>query len=219
MSHNPYAPPLARVEDISENNEFSFDAAREYILTPKQLRVAAYCTLASAILSLPLLGLTIYSIFDKSLTWNIAVLVTDVATTLLFVYPLWIQRRLLNEKSGFFNANRVITFMIAGMLLMLLLTGITTWESKSLLGAAITVIGMIAYGIVFILYALKLLQCKDTLYGHLKPLAYLSLASGVLMITVLLALIAIPLGFAYDVLLSMIFFKAAKELAIYEREN
>jgi hypothetical protein len=214
--HNPYAPPLARVEGVSESDEFSFDPSREYKLTPKQLRVAAYCTLASAVLSLPLIGLTIYSMFDKSLTWNIAILVTDVATTMLFVYPLWIQRRLLNEKSGIFNVDRIITLLIASMLLMLLLTGINTWQSRSLVGASISVMGMIAYGIVFILYALKLLQCKDTMYGHLKPLAYVSLASGVLMVTVLLALIAVPLGFAYDVLLSMIFFKAAKELTSVE---
>lgn len=216
MFHNPYAPPLARVEGASENDEFSFDPSREYKLTPKQLRVAAYCTLASAILSLPLIGLTIYSMYQKSLNWNIAILVLDVATTLLFVYPLWIQRRLLNEKSGFFKADRMITLMIASMLAMLLLTGIGTWDSESLLRVAISVIGTIAYGIVFILYALKLLQCKDTLYGHLKPLAYVSLASGVLIVTVLLALVAIPLGLAYDVLLSMIFFKAAKELSAAE---
>ncbi|MBM4141548.1 MAG: hypothetical protein FJ242_08750 [Nitrospira sp.] len=65
--------------------------------------------------------------------------------------------------------------------------------------------------IIYIVFAIRILRLPDNLFGLLKPFSYTSIASGICLASIIL----IPVGFivsaAADVILGIIFFRAAKQ--------
>jgi hypothetical protein len=57
----------------------------------------------------------------------------------------------------------------------------------------------------------RLLRLSGNLYGLLKPFSYTQIVSGICFITVFLPLVGIVAGAVADVILGVIFFRAAEQ--------
>ena len=72
------------------------------------------------------------------------------------------------------------------------------------------VVFLILLGNLTVVYGVKLLSCDDALFGHLKMLAYLNIAGGILAGSVVLAVIAPIATAAAAVVAALVFFKSSK---------
>jgi ABC-type proline/glycine betaine transport system permease subunit len=75
----------------------------------------------------------------------------------------------------------------------------------------LTVAALIAFGILSIMFATRLLRLSENLYGLLKPFSYTQIVSGICLVTVFLLPVAILAGAIADVVLGVIFFRAAEQ--------
>jgi hypothetical protein len=183
------------------------------MLNSKNLRLAGWLTILSAVVTLPLVALGLLSEFtaDKSTAWIYLELIFNVAYTALFVYIFVMIKRLLNEKAGFHGADRYITTIIALNVVIALLAALASIfpEAEEVISMLVLVM-VVPAGVVSVIFGVKLLKCPDDLFGHLKPFAYLMIASGVMLATVILMLFAMLTSIAADIVLALIFFKSAK---------
>ena len=69
---------------------------------------------------------------------------------------------------------------------------------------------LVPLGVVQAVFGFKLLNCDDDLFGHLKKLAYLTIAIGILLGTIVLAVVVPIVSAVADVVLALIFFRGAK---------
>jgi hypothetical protein len=75
----------------------------------------------------------------------------------------------------------------------------------------LTVAALIVFGILSIMFGTRLLRLSGNLYGLLKPFCYLTIGSGICLVTVFLLPVAILAGAVADVILGVIFFRAAEQ--------
>ena len=75
----------------------------------------------------------------------------------------------------------------------------------------LTVAALIFFGILSIMFATRLLRVSGNLYGLLKAYSYTTVMSGICLITVFLLPVAFILGAVADVVLGVIFFRAAEQ--------
>ena len=183
------------------------------MLNSKNLRLAGWLTILSAIVALPLAAFGLFSGFmaDKSTLWIYLEVIFNVAYTALFVYIFVMMRRLLNEKAGFHGADGYITTMIALNVVIAALAALASIfpEAEVVISVAVLVM-LVPAGVVAVIFGVKLLKCPDDLFGHLKPFAYLMIVSGVMLATVILVPFSMLTSIAADVVLALIFFKSAR---------
>jgi hypothetical protein len=72
-------------------------------------------------------------------------------------------------------------------------------------------IAFIIFGILSIMFATRLLRLSANLYGLLKAFCYTQIVCGICFITVFLLPVGIIVGAVADVILGVIFFRAAEQ--------
>jgi tellurite resistance protein TehA-like permease len=75
----------------------------------------------------------------------------------------------------------------------------------------LSIVSFIIFGILSIIFATRLLRFPGNLYGLLKPFCYTMIASGICFITIFLAPVGVIVGAVSDVILGIIFFRAAEQ--------
>jgi hypothetical protein len=118
----------------------------------------------------------------------------------------------LNVRFQFHQADIYISLLIWGNVVLsafsLLALGSQGFESFMNI---LSIVSFIIFGILAIMFATRLLPFPGNLYGLLKPFCYTTIASGICFITVLLAPMGIIVGAVADVILGIIFFRAAEQ--------
>lgn len=182
------------------------------MLNSKNLRLAGWLTVLGAIAALPLAAFGLFSGFmtDKSTLWIYLEVIFNLAYSALFVYIFVMIRRLLNEKAGFHGADRYITTIIALNVVIVVLAALTSiFPGAEVVISMAVLVMLVPAGVVTVIFGVKLLECPDDLFGYLKPFAYLTIASGVMLATIFLMLFAMLTSIATDIVLALIFFKSA----------
>lgn len=194
------------IETSKVINEMSTSALNE-----QSLNLAGWLSVIFAVLHIPY---TIYVVLVDITEQNVlSVYLTGVLDTILlamYVYVMIIFRRLLNQKASFHDLDTLITILIWATIAVWFF-GLVTLPfigSESLAIAA--VVFLILLGILTVVYGVKLLSCDDALFGHLKMLAYLNIAGGILAGSVVLAVIAPIATAAAAVVAALVFFKSSK---------
>jgi tellurite resistance protein TehA-like permease len=77
--------------------------------------------------------------------------------------------------------------------------------------STLSILAFVFFGILSIMFATRLLRLPGNLYGLLKPFCYISIVGGICFITVFLSPMGIIAGAVTDVILGVIFFRAAEE--------
>ena len=70
----------------------------------------------------------------------------------------------------------------------------------------------VPYNIIVIVFGIKLMKFEDDLFGLLKPLVFVTIASGVLRATIILAPLGLLAHIASLIILGMVFLRAKGEL-------
>ena len=68
-------------------------------------------------------------------------------------------------------------------------------------------LALIPFGIIFIVFAIKLLRLPDNLFGLLKPFSYTSIATGFCFATIFLIPLGLVASTIADMILAIIFFR------------
>lgn len=158
--------------------------------------IAGWLAMASAVLIVPELGIKLLlEHISPSLTALSAPI--SMINLVIGIFLLNMLRLLLNERFAFFKADLIITLMIcfnvASFLLEMVDISLQMAGKGSSTGGTLAIIAVILiypFFILNIVLGAVLLKMEDDLFGLLKPFAYLTLASGICGVT----LILVPLG-------------------------
>jgi hypothetical protein len=185
------------------------------MLNDKNLTFAGWLSIAGAVMAIPLVALGVMAGMagDESVAMPYLQAFLSMGALIIYVYIFVMFRRLLNEKAGFHKADKYITLLIWFNVIVTVISVILipVTEAQDVIGIAVLLL-LIPLGIVYVVVGVKLLHCEDDLFGYLKPFSYLTIATGVMTAVVVLMLLGVVTSIIADVLLAVIFFKAAKQI-------
>jgi ABC-type proline/glycine betaine transport system permease subunit len=181
-------------------------------ITRKQLDRAGWCSITNALIAIPSLAMSWFLDTVKGIGPRLSQAILTVVGLGLFLYVIYSLRRLLNDRFRFHDVDIYIFLMIWGnaVLAVIGLLSLGTGKLESLT-EVLTVGALIAFGILSIMFATRLLRLSGDLYGLLKPFSYTQIVSGICLVTVFLFPVAILAGAVADVILGVIFFRAAEQ--------
>jgi hypothetical protein len=185
-------------------------------ITKERLNLAGWLSITNAIFTIPSIVMSMFleKTGGEGARISQAILIC-VSLGLLF-YVLSSFKKLLNDRFQFRKVDAYISLLIWGNIVLgvldLLSLGIRRLE---FLVSILPIISFIILGIISILFGIKLLRLPDNLYGLLKPFSYLAIVSGVCFVTVILAPLGVIAGVVEDVILGIIFFRAAEQPPSY----
>ena len=177
----------------------------------KKLRIAGFLAMASAILGIPLVILSYHFSDSKDLTPIVLLTVMQLAGLCLFTYLYSFLKRFLNLRFSFQQTDNYIDFLVTTNIFVAL-AGISGYFLTALREPLelFSLLLIISFGTVQLLFGIKLLQLSDSLQGMLKPFCYLSILTGIFIATIVLLPIASLTGAIADVMLGTIFFQASE---------
>ncbi len=185
------------------------------MLTEKNLNLAGWIAIASAVLAIPLVALGIMSgvAEDEGVAMLLLETILSMGALILYVYILIMLRRLLNEMANFNKVDKYITLLIWFNVIVTVISvmALPVTELQAIMGIAVLLL-LIPLGIIYVVVGVKLLHCEDDLFGYLKPYSYLTIATGVMVAVIVLVPFGIITSIIADVILALIFFKAAKQV-------
>jgi hypothetical protein len=182
------------------------------VVTRKQLDFAGWCSITNALIAIPSLAMSWFLETVKGIGPRLSQAILTVVGLGLFLYVIYSLRKLLNGRFKFHDVDTTISLMIWGNVVLAVLTLLSLGTGK--LGPfmeILTVAALIVFGILSIMFGTRLLRLSGNLYGLLKPFCYVTIGSGICLVTIFLLPVAITAGAIADVILGVIFFRAAEQ--------
>lgn len=214
MPHNPYTPPAAQVDGVIEKTAYDFSSTIDYSFTPKQLWWAGVCCILGVLLAIPYLVMAV--MVESMPALKSTLIVTLFVMTALSIYAYLTFKKLLSEKSGYRAANMGISLYIVASIITALTAPFTNSADSSMFTTVLSVAELIAFGGLAIYLGIKLLRCEDPLFGQIKLIAYLTLAMGITLASVILALLGVLISFALGIAMALMFLRASRALAMVQ---
>jgi hypothetical protein len=188
---------------------------------------AGVFAIISAVLAIPLLIFSFSGTHSSEGATTKAILL--VISLIFGVYVLVSFKKLLNSKFSFHIVDNLITVMILlnviGTIIALLVgssyqnmtnsfsfdrfRSMNSADSAKVIAAVFAILLVIAFGIIKIVFSVKLLRLRDNLSGLLKPFCYLTLVEAICYVTIFLTILGSLVSIATSVLLGLIFFNTA----------
>lgn len=184
-------------------------------ITKERLNVAGWLSITNAVVTIPLVVISVFLVAIGGAGGKIIQAALTLASLGLFVYIFWSLRNLLNSRFQFHDVDTYISALIWGNVVISILSVL------SLVGGGLeiavnllSIVALIPFGIVLIVFAIRILRLSDDLSGFLKPFSYTSIATGVCFATIILIPLGLIASAASDVILGMIFFRAAERSTV-----
>ena len=181
-------------------------------MTRRHLVTSGWLAMTSAVLTIPWFFLTVVFADRGEALFIFAQGGMLTFGTVLLVYLLITFRRLLHENYAFHAADAVIAFLvginIAAAAVGLFELAVPSRENAS---EIISIVLVVAIGIMQIMFGVKLLRLSDDLKGLHKPYCYLNIITGFCLATVVLLPAGIVASAVTDIMLGTIFFQSAKQ--------
>lgn len=183
------------------------------MLNEKNLILAGWLSVVLALLAFPsiIIGIISGIAQEKNPILDYLTALLNIGYTVVYVYVMVIFKRLLNQKASFYDVDKYIIFSIWLNILITIISIIALpfTQLEEIMGI-LSVVILIPFGVIFTVFAIKLLNCDDNLFGYLKPFSYLTIASGIMIATVILLPFGLITSIISDIILAIIFFKASK---------
>jgi hypothetical protein len=180
-------------------------------LTKQELNLAGWLSIANALFAIPSIAMSWFLNTLGGMGATVSQALLTVIGLGLFLYIISSLRKLLNLRFKFHDIDIYISLLIWGNVVLaaisLLSLGNRGFEQTMNI---LSVLAFIYFGILSIMFATRLLRLSGNLYGLLKPFCYLNIGSGICFITVFFAPLGILAGAVADVVLGIIFFRAAE---------
>ena len=182
-------------------------------ITKKQLDLAGWCSITNALIAIPSLAMSWFLETVKGIGPRLSQALLTVVGLGLFLYVIYSFRRLLNGRFKFHEVDIYISLMIWGNVVLAVTSLLSLGTSKlESFMESLTVTALIVFGILSIMFATRLLRLAGDLYGLLKAFCYTTIMSGICLVTIFLLPVAILAGAVADVILGVIFFRAAEQI-------
>ena len=183
------------------------------MLTNKNLTYAGWLSLILAAITIPVFLIELLALdipYSNQRFVFLRLLVGFAIPTIISIYLLILFRRVLNQHANFHGLDSLISLLIWVSVIVVFVAIIfrQTTEQDVLIKGATAFI----FGVLTIIYGIKLLGCEDSLFQMRKNLAYAEIVTGVLTVSIVgavLAPIAVIVAYVFQ---SIIFFRAAKVL-------
>ena len=182
---------------------------------------AGWAALASALLFLPIMGLTLFSDLQQGPSLQVGSLQVgalflaiclDVVSKGLLLYAFLRFRHLLNHRYGFHAVDKLIIILyVAGASIGVLAYLMRMLPEFKIPVIVTAVMLMVVCGILGIVYATRLLRLNSNLNGLLKPLAYISMAGSICFTLVVLSPVGLILMVTSTVILGLILLRGDQE--------
>ncbi len=181
-------------------------------ITKGQLNLAAWLSIVNAVISLPFLAMSMYLGNMGGIgPWLLQAGLSLIGLG-LFIYVLLSLRRLLNSRFQFHDADIYITLLIWVEVVLVLLNLLSLGSDKLEFGLhLLSTVVLIPLGILIIMFGTRVLRLPQDLFGLKKPFAIAQIVTGIFFITVILFILGIIASAVGDVILGIIFFRAAEE--------
>ena len=181
-------------------------------------KCAGWLGFIAAFLLIPITSLSFYLRFshafenhqDMSLTWGFVSL--SVIYLTVFSLIMLTFKTLLNQRVQTSSFN-VLIYMMIGLNIVLTLTDLTGFivtEHMDTL-SSVAIISMIPYGIINIIIGIKLLKLDHNLFEWKTSFAVLTIIGGASLMLIFIGPLALLTSFISFIILSNIFFNAAKK--------
>ena len=139
-------------------------------------------------------------------------LATAYAMTLLSIYVYLIFKKLLIEKSRYRGASLAISLYILVSIVTALTAPLFDSENPTAFATVLSVAQLALFGAIAIYLGVQLLRCEDGLFGQAKQIAYLTIAMGIALASVLLVLFGVLLSMPLGIAMAKMFFRASQAL-------
>ena len=182
-------------------------------LSVLKLKFAAFLSAFYVLLSVPTIGISFLSGFDSdNQQFELVSNVLAFISMLIWIYLLLVFKSLLNSRFEFDQANRLIDILI-GMSVLMVAISLFMNAGEEEMGAPTIIyfVLLVPFGIVTVLFGKKLLSIPAQ-YRGLKIFSWVNILTGVRMASVVLILMALPLGIVSGIAMCVMFFTASKEL-------
>jgi hypothetical protein len=179
----------------------------------KKLKYLAWLSVIYLIATIPLLGLSFMSgAAPENNSYIVLGNILDVIVSMIYVYLLYMFKKLINSRLECHSADRYIYILIGLSVIMPILTIFMTNDDLEFNIISITFFVMLVpLGIVSILFGVRLLKQKSD-FKYLKLYSWSTIIMGVMLASVVLFLLALPVGIVSSFAMAMMYFTAAKEL-------
>lgn len=179
-----------------------------------QYTFVGWLTIINAIATIPILAFNIFMEYISKQVPAVNLLLIISSTVILIVnsFIYFKFRELLNQKYNFHETDNIILLIIFGNILIgfFNIIGFTAPPIQTSMKILILIL-LFPFGIMHIMFAVKLHRLKNNLFGLLTPYVYTTIAVGVCVATVILFLLGVLIGVAAGLMQGLIFLKSAEE--------
>jgi hypothetical protein len=181
--------------------------------------LAGWLAIAQAVLIFPEIGVAVFAnyVLGASPVIKLATAPIHIVSMLVGIYVLYMFRDFLGKRFEFHQADNLILTLVGANIVFIVL-GVLGLAFGLFLGAAeglfdlLSLVLFVPYNIIVIVFGIKLLKLRDDLSGLLKPLVFMTIASGVLGATIILAPLGLLAHIASLVILGMVFLRAKDDI-------
>jgi hypothetical protein len=216
MGYSPSARKVALHEQQGQDVggvAVQWSARQVAAMTGGRLRFAGWLAMASALLTLPLFLFSLQNQGQTDFTMKVLDAGIQVLGAALFVFLCVTLRRFLGRRFSFHATDRIIGLMIVSNLAIGGLTLAATFAPQLQPAASAIAVGAVfAMGVLQLRFGFLLLALSDELGGLRRPYAYLNMAVGACLASIVLVPLAIVLSAVADVMLGTIFLQAARSI-------
>jgi hypothetical protein len=184
-------------------------------MTKERLNIAAWLSITSAVIAIPIFVLSVFLASRSGTGQKLLEILLQLISVGIFVFIFSSLRQLLNTRFDFYGTDTLINILIwvnIGATVLTIFTALL--PSLKTPVRILDILLLIALGLIFIVFAIKLLRLPDSLFGMLKHFSYLSIASGFCFATILLIPLGLLANAVADIVLGVIFFRAAEDAEI-----
>ena len=181
-------------------------------MTKERLNRAGWLSITSAIFAIPYIVMSMYLDTIEGTGAKLSQAILTIVSLGLFIYIVSSLKKLINSRFQFHDVDIYISLLIWGNVILCILS-ILSLESIRLefVFRYLSMIALIIFGILSIMFATRLLRLSGNLYGLLKTFCYTQIVCGICFITVFLLPAGLIVGAVSDVILGVIFFRAAEQ--------
>lgn len=190
----------------------------EYVdgeLGKDKLRLAGWLAILYTLIQIPSFVLSFFSGAEPdNELYDSLFKVFTVVDMLLWIYLFLVFKKFVNLRFDYGGVNRVIQFIVVLSIIMYGLVFLMGQGDEELdIASLVYFILMIPLGVALILFGKRLLNIEAE-FKYLRTYAWLNILLGISTATVVLLMLAVPLGVIASLLLAMLFFEAANEIKL-----
>ena len=180
------------------------------MLSNKELNLSGWMCVVAAVSTVPLIVFGFYiGMVGEEITAFLSLtgFLLSAIYTVVFVYIYLQFKKLLNQHANFHDVDLYITLLIWINIISTLISHIPDlFPSTEIIFSIALFVMFIPMGIILIIMGIKLLKCEAEFNSKLKYFSYFTIASGVLLASVIFFLFSFVTSIITDIILAAIFF-------------